>query len=469
MRAQGPNRRTISPILTELYQNSRRAGATYIEVTTSARDDGGCNISVKDNGLGVADAKALAGGPETTWPSRVMTAERPTGVGLTALWAAGFTIISKTRTGPKWRMTVLPDQKPADTVPKAQPGTENGNPEPGTTIHLSSAVCRKDARAEAMKAAEHLQIMTRVDDDPVKIRNLLEGAVYTRDVDNIRIGVYNNEPPTADGDLNLAGRIVSAKLPEIRTQTGNWTARAELLPIPPGGQNDLQVAEPWRGTLARGAATEKLRSEAERTILMAMAAQAAPHTFYTETLARARELNVDLPPSPPQLRRWIPDTESPLGKPDNYALIITLDPSEPAEHQATTALLKRALALNKFEGANAFEPDPEFEGQAWYDSIRQITDVEWMVIVNGAARALTDSGTHLRSATQRPQSLHAVLCDAQNAQAASLATDMAMTWANGFTSLECATLYLTASSTATVATVTKIIQEALFDPNPGRQ
>ena len=328
MRTKKPNRRTIRHILTELYQNSRRAGATRIEVTTSPRDDGGSNISVKDNGSGISDAKALAGGRESTWPSSVMTAERPVGAGLTALWAAGFTIISQTRNGTKWRMTVQPDEKPADAAPKTYKDTETGTGEPGTTIHLSTAVCRNDAGAEAVETARYLQIQTHVDHELVKIRNLLEGAAYTRDVGNVRIGVYDNKPPSANSDLNLAGRLMTAELPEVQTQTETWTARAELLPVPPDARNDLQVAEPWRGTLVPGAAADKLRTDAEQTILMAMAAHETPPTVYTETRARARMLGVDLPQPTPHLTRWTPGADRVLGEPDDHALIITLTETE---------------------------------------------------------------------------------------------------------------------------------------------
>ena len=75
---------TIGDILGELLQNSRRAGATRIDIACCADQDG-ARLTLVDDGTGVADPQTMIALGDSGWSERIHEAEDPAGMGVFSL------------------------------------------------------------------------------------------------------------------------------------------------------------------------------------------------------------------------------------------------------------------------------------------------------------------------------------------------------------------------------------------------
>jgi len=127
---------TIGDILGELLQNSRRAGASRIDIACCADKDG-ARLTLVDDGTGVADPQTMIALGDSGWNQRIHEAEDPAGMGVFSL-AGKDTRISSRHTDADigWSVHV-----PADGWTGAHDLAVQPLARPvGTTITLASAL-----------------------------------------------------------------------------------------------------------------------------------------------------------------------------------------------------------------------------------------------------------------------------------------------------------------------------------------
>ena len=96
---------TTQDILNELLQNSRRSGATRVDITTG---DGW--ITVMDDGHGIQDPAAILAFGQTEWSEDRARNEHPAGMGMYSLARREFVNVrSRTETGKAWQVSLNPD------------------------------------------------------------------------------------------------------------------------------------------------------------------------------------------------------------------------------------------------------------------------------------------------------------------------------------------------------------------------
>jgi hypothetical protein len=101
---------SLTTILHELLQNSRRAGATRVSILHGPLKDCGpsseamCQITVVDNGSGIADPKYVLGFGAGEFTKKLSKEEDPAGAGTFSLSVCGANVRSK-----DWQMHVSPD------------------------------------------------------------------------------------------------------------------------------------------------------------------------------------------------------------------------------------------------------------------------------------------------------------------------------------------------------------------------
>ncbi len=90
----------IDDLFIELFQNARRAGATHINITTreldptDATDGLKTEITIEDNGSGIADFSPLLGLGESEWDGNVAEREDAAGEGFFSLVHSGVEVTS---------------------------------------------------------------------------------------------------------------------------------------------------------------------------------------------------------------------------------------------------------------------------------------------------------------------------------------------------------------------------------------
>ena len=85
---------SLSDIFVELFQNSRRAGATRIEVDLRDIGNERTEITVTDNGVGIDNFASLLCLGDSNWDASTEAKEDPAGMGFFSLMHTGATVIS---------------------------------------------------------------------------------------------------------------------------------------------------------------------------------------------------------------------------------------------------------------------------------------------------------------------------------------------------------------------------------------
>ena len=96
---------TTGDIMKELLQNSRRSGASSVDVTIE--ED---RTTVSDNGMGIRDPEAILAFGLSAWDQRTDQSEHPAGMGLYALARReNVQVISSTGDSHAWSVNLTPD------------------------------------------------------------------------------------------------------------------------------------------------------------------------------------------------------------------------------------------------------------------------------------------------------------------------------------------------------------------------
>ena len=465
-------------IFAQLYQNARLAGATRTTVTTRARDDGGAEVSVTDDGRGAAKIQPFVEMGENGWNLPTKSGERPRGEALLRCFRhRDFTI--RTRTGPgddnAWKAFIIPDMAGNGRLPTREPADDKTPAGTGTRITFKTWESRIKTREAARRAADYLAIPVEIDGELVERRRFIKRPFYRRRTNGITFGVYNehhhwwNRP----GSVSLAGLIARLELPTVETPDKTWTVHAEMAAPVLGIRLDDAASK----NLEKGPGTDKLHEEAERSIYLAIANVHGPdHGLDTESLARATALGVDiiatggsLPiwtalKADPRTRRMVKTRRRAVDKHADNLIVDLFRKNEESDQNPDRAviaetMLKRALELNG-RAERAFKANPRFEGQKWYDRIPKVAEVRCFVI-DGEKKIEIASGEAERfmSPVARPK-LDLGLYDDRKRLITRMPTDLGIN--RSANALDITDLYVSDPTTLTVRKLAELLKNTLF-------
>ena len=372
-------RRTPPNILTtllEILQNAAFAGATTVEITTTADDYGGTVVVVTDDGHGAADLAPFTEPEVSSWPTQP-TAENPRGHALMdCLGEQRFEIASRCspldpgrtkRFQPKIADELEWTEDPATLIPTKT----------GTAIRFRSRWNRWETREEAHQAAVYMPIHAVViDGEPARHRSLTEGASpdgsghedpSRTEWNGITINVEKQRgTPIHDGCLHgIPLKLGLKSVPADRWS--RWTARMDLSGWTEGR---LQRDRRRPDQLVDDEMVETLQTEAYRAILQTIARNEPTSALPTEVFEDARRLGIELATTSATLAPW--DVEDgPLSSrraASENDVLIDLDPDdEGRDDRLTRENLRRALELNT--DVQGLKPEAKYRGQPWYNRI----------------------------------------------------------------------------------------------------
>ena len=384
---------TLSEILVEALQNSRRAGATRVCIAVSrpARHDTETDesqhvVTVSDDGSGIADPAVLLSFGENGWDETLVRREDAAGFGFASLARRDCAVSSRPRSPdgnipPGWRVELKPEHFLGEA--DAEVHADETAPFPhGTSISFVATESAPAIRNAAETAARHYPLpvvfQDRTEDEtagPEELprRALLDGAVHAEPWRGLVFGVFKSRRSGYnDPDLNFFGLTLPVRLPAVETVHGaTWTVLADVDDCP-----DLELVLPARKEAVENAFLEEMREAARLAIWRAMAADPDPRPAFADR-ARAREAGIDIAPPPAVLRPWRPpvadcnDWREPDKPADagHDALVLDCDP-EPPEAQALWRAAERAGLSSRL-----FEADRRLEGYGWYDALDRVTEI----------------------------------------------------------------------------------------------
>ena len=392
---------TLADTFSELLQNSRRSGATRLDVTTEAVTDKSIRVTVTDDGKGIADPRILLSFGESGWNDDIADREDPAGMGIYALSQRGCTIASRApcpglEFPPAWGTTLVPEcflgKEEAVIVEADAPFPQ------GTAISFMAEQSLEIIQAALGEAARYFPLPVTFDDIPVDRDRFLEGALHSEPWRGITFGIFKDRfvgfhPP----DLNFHGLTLAVQLPTVTTIDGEtWTARADIHACP-----DLELVLPARKQAVETPFLDDMRSAARLAIYRTMAASTPTPRIAHKDQANAAKAGILIPDPPAELRRWMPGIadindwrDNPAFAPvDTDSLIIATDLQAP-DSQAFWRAAERAGMAHVL-----FEPDSRLEGYDWYDSIASVHSIR----IDVSCGDVTHPLDALRAGTDMPE------------------------------------------------------------------
>ena len=396
---------TLSDVMTEALQNSRRADATRVRIAIAPlagqlSGEPGFTVTIADDGSGIVDPAVLLSFGENGWSDDLVRREDAAGFGFASLSRRGCTVSSRPRspddsTMPGWRVDLAPEHFLGDAEAEIHP--DDGAPFPhGTSISFAATETAAAIRNAAENAARHYPLpvfhvelpSSQPDGEQLDRRAFLDGAVHAEPWRGLAFGVFRDRHRGYnDPDLNFHGLTLPVRLPTVETvHGGTWSVRADIGDCP-----DLELVLPARKEAVENDFLKAMRNAARLAIYRALAASPDPRPAF-EDWKRAREAGIDIAPPPAVLRPWRPATAhvddwrepSKLAVPGHGALVMDVDP-EPPEAQAFFRAAERAGMATSL-----FETDRRLAGYDWYDGLDRVAGIAAHLATGGKAYPLEE-------------------------------------------------------------------------------
>ena len=273
---------TLTDVLVETLQNSRRAGATRVRIAVAApeaRPDGNTvasgetplTVTITDDGAGIADPAVLLSFGENGWSDELVRREDAAGFGFASLSRRGCTVCSRPRvpdgsTMPGWQVELT--RKHFLGEGEARIHADDGAPYPhGTSISFPATESVTSIRNAAENAARHYPLPVICEDgvadasDPEDLprRAFLDGALHAAQWRGLAFGVFRNRRRGYnDPDLNFFGLTLPVGLPTVETvHAGIWSVRADVSDCP-----ELELVLPARKEAVENEFLKEMREAA---------------------------------------------------------------------------------------------------------------------------------------------------------------------------------------------------------------
>lgn len=356
---------SLPDMLNELLQNSRRSGATSVQIERDQQ-----LFTVRDDGRGIEDPQALLAFGLSNWDQQLTDSEHPAGMGLYSLARAGeVTIVSKTPGAPAWQVTLskqhFTGQEEAPVLP-APLGTPQG-----TSITFTAPQHNQDAVNDA---AKHYPLPVTLNGEPVDRKDFLQACDYIEEWRGIRIGAAKEHVRSHhQRHLNFHGVTVREEsLPYVHTRQYNWYPKLDVIDCP-----ELTLTLPARRQIVQTPFLKELHQAAKAAIYRAILDSGITVDLTRADAEEARAMGIDLPDARPILNRWTPAiaednhyaTPTPL-QVEPHHLLMAVPDLEPPDQQAVA----RAIELNG-DSIELLEEDDHVKDYDWYQEITRIEEI----------------------------------------------------------------------------------------------
>jgi hypothetical protein len=365
---------SVHDALIEILQNSRRAGATRVDIDSFNLSDRPV-LAVRDNGSGIDDPAKLVTLGDSGWNGEIADREDPAGMGVFSLAGHRVEIRSfSTAANQGWSVVIAPDAWESGAPLAIEPCAI----ECGTEILIDMAAGWGDTlEAAAKKATTYYPLQVFLQGEPCARKDFLADAHRVELWNGCRIGVirgrnYRSSPEEA---INFHGLTVVCPMPSVSEVGADqcWHVRVDIVDAPA-----LQLVLPARKEMVQNAALAELREAAEAAIYRTIATTGS-HRLANEQWQRAQALGVILPEAAPWLSGWLPRT----GDGDGIVLgeriagipMVLVPNEEPHIEQCAGRVLCAGLPL----GGVLVREVAGFEGYGWYDALPRISELSFSV------------------------------------------------------------------------------------------
>lgn len=379
---------SLSDILNEMLQNSRRAGALKVEIETSDVVDNFYTLTIKDDGKGIADPSVILRFGDSDWNKDIKESEDPAGMGVFSLAGRNVTVSSRAEGADTGWAVSIPATAwenstpiPVETIPEHPIGTI-------WKIEITDTP-HTDITATIENCCRYYPLDLTLNGETLERANFLEGAFHTEEWAGCRFAIFKpNSPHRLAKNINFHGLTLKATLPTIKEVNvfGEWTMLVEIDDCP-----QLRLVLPSRKEVVQNEFFEAFKAAGLKAIFNAIKSIGKHQLSYTDWEA-AKNLGVDLPSATPLLHSWAPANRNheayyPNGilKPEN-PYNIEKQPMLVSDMEVIPAqLLYHAVGRTDDIPYQLFEAETAYSGYGWYDALPSLDTVD-VELVDGDAR-----------------------------------------------------------------------------------
>ena len=385
---------------TELLQNSRRAGATLVEVTIAELDPSKRSsvVTIHDNGRGIQDFAQLLALWESGWDLGTKATEDPAGIGFYALCRSGVEVSSGNQ---------YCNITPGAFLGRIPAIVEQGHATPGTRLRFNRTGSLATLATALRNATQFYPVQVRLNGELLPHHDFLAGAVHREMIDGVEVGfatLFSHDMQYEDRNWNFYGARIhepfhafSGVVPA--SGTDEPLALQVRFNVLETGRIKLQL--PDRRSVIQDdffhEFSQKVRAAAYRWFQTQKR-----HLLSFKEWKDAKELGILLPEAACQLTTWSNLAQDEYGRAmfgDNWteyvsdlrhALIVHDDVTN--EHTLQGAIHSGA----KVDFVLYLERR-EFAGYQWYDALPRLTDID--VMIDGLSTADHPLNTNVRPKT----------------------------------------------------------------------
>lgn len=459
---------SASDALIEILQNSRRAGATRVDIDSFELSDRPVLV-IRDNGSGIDDPAKLVTLGDSGWNGEIANREDPAGMGVFSLAGNRVEIRSFSAAANQgWSVVIAADAWESGTPLTIEPCDIDC----GTEILIDMPSGWDDTlEAAAKKAATHYPLQVFFQGEPCARTDFLAEASRVEMWNGCRIGVFRDRHHRSSSEetINFHGLTVACPMPRVSgvSEDHSWNVRIDIVDAPA-----LQLVLPARKEMVQNAVLAELHEAAEAAIYRTIATIGS-HRLAHEQWRRAHTLGVNLPEAAPWLSGWLPRTADGDGivLGERVAGIpMILVPNEEAHiEQCAGRILCEAQPL----GGVLVREVSGFEGYGWYDALARVSELSFTVESDAGAYSYS-SDTLLPEGIESGRVVRITLDVAVKSSRAaddeddrySLLTDVLIAPDEGwYSGLDQTAILLASDSTITPHDLASLIEDACFCPS----
>jgi hypothetical protein len=366
---------SLPTILNELLQNARRAGATEVNIRTDRVN----NLIIEDNGSGVFRPETIVTLGKSDWDESIHNNEDPAGMGIFSLSQRGVDIHSS-----NWRIhlnTKCFTGEEKITVHTAPNRT-------GTLLALPLSPSEVHSLEELIKKATlYYPVNTKFNDKTLQKKDFLEGAVYKKDWNGLKIGLVKdsiiyNYSEKSDGVINFHG-ITFSNFPLVTPRFISFPyerlkVRIDIIDCP-----DLKLVLPSRNDVVKDAFYDSLVKECSKTIYEYIATLEEHSLSYSHWL-ESKHFGITLKEAVPRLDVYTPaeaNTDNMYLSSERLSANSVIIDFFDSENSPLQQSFWRGFEKN-YPDIILYVPDKNYEGYSWYNSLSRINEVS-VTLVDG--------------------------------------------------------------------------------------
>jgi|GEM_PF-708272 len=359
---------SLADAINELFQNSRRAGATKVKIAINCG-----KLWYRDDGCGLEDPQILLSLGGSGWDADTQSREDPAGMGFFSLSKREFVFV-KSR---DWSVHLSPESFSGEEAAQVNLNKSEGFHVDFTLTEAEEAVVL-DGKAEAVRTVErcarYYPLPVFCNGVELPRESFLNNCVQTLEWQGVTLGVRSMRHHRQEGERNINFHVLTIRyyFANIVCNHESWKVLVDVTSC-----HQLKMTLPRREAIVEDEFALQLKQQALKLLLSHLMSR--DHDLGYEWFVKAQELGVEnLKEAQAELFTFAPDSADPSIYPDTEMVsaedvpVVLVD----AQHMDTHEQQLLWLALGrspKLEGRTVLAANPAYRGYAWYNRLPMIS------------------------------------------------------------------------------------------------